>query len=427
MSRALQAWSSMSSRSRFFVRRLRERLWVKPLMICLLSIAAAFTAGLADQFEFEYIPEISRDSIETLLSILSASMLVIAVFAVGAMLAAYASASNAATPRTFPVVVSDDVSQNALSTFIGSFIFSIIAQIALMNGYYEEQGLFTLFLLTVLVFSVVILGFVRWVDRIARLGRLGSTIDKVEAVAINTLKQRAKHPTMRAAKAGEFETGAAIYADRVGYVQHIDVAKLQGLAEQQDCHLQVAAMPGSFASPGQALAYISGVVDDDAAIAAIKEAFILGGDRTFDEDPRFGLVVLAEIASRALSPAVNDPGTAIDIIGTLLRMIVIWTDNYEEVDSEAVEFNRIAVPELTASDMMDDAFNAIARDGAGTIEVALRLQKTFEALALLGNERIRDAASEHADYAFRHAELALKLPEDIAILRSAMTWKNAGS
>ncbi|HCS29396.1 MAG TPA: DUF2254 domain-containing protein, partial [Spongiibacteraceae bacterium] len=320
MSRVLQAWSSMSSRSRFFVRRLRERLWVKPLMICLLSIAAAFTAGLADQFEFEYIPEISRESVETLLSILSASMLVIAVFAVGAMLSAYASASNAATPRTFPVVVSDDVSQNALSTFIGSFIFSIIAQIALMNGYYEEQGRFALFLLTALVFSVVILGFVRWVDRIARLGRLGSTIDKVEAVVINTLKQRARHPTMRANKAGEFETGIAIYADRVGYVQHIDVAKLQRLAEQQDFRLQVAAMPGSFATPGQALAYINGVIDDEAAIASIKEAFILGGDRTFDEDPRFGLVVLAEIASRALSPAVNDPGTAIDIIGTLLRM-----------------------------------------------------------------------------------------------------------
>lgn len=427
MSRVLQAWSSMSSRSRFFVRRLRERLWVKPLMICLLSIAAAFTAGLADQFEFEYIPEISRESVETLLSILSASMLVIAVFAVGAMLSAYASASNAATPRTFPVVVSDDVSQNALSTFIGSFIFSIIAQIALMNGYYEEQGRFALFLLTALVFSVVILGFVRWVDRIARLGRLGSTIDKVEAVVVNTLKQRARHPTMRANKAGEFETGVAIYADRVGYVQHIDVAKLQRLAEQQDFRLQVAAMPGSFATPGQALAFINGVIDDEAAIASIKEAFILGGDRTFDEDPRFGLVVLAEIASRALSPAVNDPGTAIDIIGTLLRMFVIWTDNYEEVDSEAVEFNRIAVPELSASDMMDDAFNAIARDGAGTIEVALRLQKTFEALALLENNNIKVAASQHADYAYKHAELALKLDEDIATLRSAMAWKNAVS
>ncbi|HCS29395.1 MAG TPA: hypothetical protein DIW43_18205 [Spongiibacteraceae bacterium] len=108
-------------------------------------------------------------------------------------------------------------------------------------------------------------------------------------------------------------------------------------------------------------------------------------------------------------------------------MFVIWTDSYEEVDSEAVEFNRIAVPELSASDMMDDAFNAIARDGAGTIEVALRLQKTFEALALLENNNIKVAASQHADYAYKHAELALKLDEDIATLRSAMAWKNAVS
>lgn len=61
-------------------------------------------------------------------------------------------------------------------------------------------------------------------------------------------------------------------------------------------------------------------VSSAVEMSQIARAFLIGDERTFDDDPRFGLVVLSEIASRALSPAVNDPGTAIDIIGTFVRL-----------------------------------------------------------------------------------------------------------
>ena len=115
----------MTSQISFYLDRLRERLWVRPLAFCVLSVAGVFVAKKADGLNIgELVPEISPDSIETLLSIIAASMLVVATFAVGSMISAFASASGSATPRSFPLVVSDDVSQNALSTFIGAFIFS---------------------------------------------------------------------------------------------------------------------------------------------------------------------------------------------------------------------------------------------------------------------------------------------------------------
>lgn len=75
-------------------------------------------------------------------SITSGSMLGVATFAVGSMLADYSSASNSATPRSFPLIIADDVSQNALSSFIGAFIFGIVAYVALENGYYGPAGRF---------------------------------------------------------------------------------------------------------------------------------------------------------------------------------------------------------------------------------------------------------------------------------------------
>jgi uncharacterized membrane protein len=163
-------------------------------------------------------------------------------------------------------------------------------------------------------------------------------------------------------------------------------------------------------APGTALATLDLPPGSDrAAVDDIANAFIVGDDRTFEEDPRFGLVTLAEIAARALSPAVNDPGTAIDITGTLVRLFARWVAPVEEAPAR---FDRVLVPELSLMDMFDDAFTAIARDGAGTVEVGIRLQKALFALASMGDERLRQAAARHAALAVARADQALKLPEE---------------
>ncbi len=407
----------------FFLKRLRERLWVKPLVICLFSVAGAVAAGIADGTGLrDFVPEISTNSIETMLSIMASSMLVIATLAVTSMVAAYASASNTVTPRSIKLVIADDVSQNALSTFIGAFIFSIVALIAVKNNFYETAGRFTLFALTVCVFVVVVFTFVRWVDRIARLGRMGPTIDKVEDVTTKALLLRRKNPTLCGAPASQLmQRGQPVFAPGVGYVQHIDVKSLQAFAKKTGCRVLIAALPGTFVAPGQPLAYIYDEQTQIDNAQAIK-AFIVGGDRVFDDDPRFGLVVLSEIAGRALSPAVNDPGTAIDIVGTLVRIFTLWSRFEEDAESPPPFYDRVAVPEISAQDMFDDAFTAIARDGAGTIEVAIRLLKALHSLTLLGDAKVKEAAMHHARMALARCEKALQLAEEIAAVRACASF-----
>lgn len=419
----------MGDRLRFLLNRISERLWVRPLAMSVLSTAAVFLAKTVDNTGIgRFVPAITQDSIETLLAIIAASMLVIATFAVASMVSAYASASNTATPRSFSLVISDDVSQNALSTFIGAFIFSIVALIALKNGYYDKAARFVLFALTLMVLAMVIVTFVSWVDRIARLGRLGGTIDKVEAATAAALQRRRCAPTLRGVPAGQRHNGGqAIYGGTIGYVQRVDVTALQRFAEKSRVRITVAALPGTFSAPGRALAYVAadsgGLSDIDTS--QIGKAFLIGGDRQFDEDPRFGLIVLSEIASRALSPAVNDPGTAIHIIGTFVRLFALWSEPIEEGDTRTSECDRVEVPKISLWDMFDDAFTAIARDGAGAIEVAGRLQKAFESLASIGDGAMRDAARHHARLALARAENMLSLPEDLEVVRKLAKFANS--
>ncbi|MBU1193094.1 MAG: DUF2254 domain-containing protein [Gammaproteobacteria bacterium] len=394
--------------------------------MCLLSIAAAFLASAADLTQIgRFIPNIESKSIVTLLTIISSSMLVIATFAVGSMVSAYASASSTATPRSFPLVIADDISQNALSAFIGSFIFSIVALIALENGYYEKAGRFTLFIMTLAIFAIVIATFVRWVDRVARLGRMGSTIDKVEAATARSLRQRRCVPNLGgSAKVTHHGEIKPLYTECIGYVQRIDAMRLQECAEALQLQVEVAVLPGAFIAPGSVLAYVSADMGSltDITMDKVVAAFTISDDRTFDEDPRFGLIVLSEIASRALSPGINDPGTAIDVIGTLVRIFAIWTSPVKEEDMHHSDCDRISIPGLSLDDLFDDAFTPIARDGASTIEVVVRLQKAFKSLGTLPDEQMRKVAHQHARMALARAELALNFPKDIEDARKAAAY-----
>ncbi|MFT5643653.1 MAG: putative membrane protein [Janthinobacterium sp.] len=410
------------SRIRVFLTRFRDRLWVRPMAMCVLSIVAALIAKLADDTTLaQFLPTLSAGSVETLLSVMASSMLVIATLSVASMVSAYASASSTATPRSFSLVVADDVSQNALSTFIGAFIFSIVALTAVKNDYFEAAGLFTLFGLTVTVFGIVIITFVSWVDRIARLGRVGSTIDKVEQATAAALRRRHDAPTLGALPARSQSDGRAVFASSVGYVQYIDIAAIQVWAEKAQVRVRVAALPGTFATPGRALAFVSADCAEHTEIdcKCVVESFQIRGNRLFDDDPRFGLVVLSEIAGRALSSSVNDPGTAIDIVGTLLRLFSLWHEPAPAEDDVVLKFERVEVPEISVRDMFDDAFTAIARDGAGVVEVAVRLQKALHCLASIGDADMRAAAEYHARLALKRAAGALEMEEDLAAVRAA--------
>ncbi len=410
----------MLDRWQFLLNRLGEQLWFKPLLMCLFSIAGAFLAAAADLVPARFVPEVSADSVETLLKIISSSMLVIATFAVGSMVSAYASASNSATPRSFALIVADDVSQNALSAFIGAFIFSIVALVALMNGFYDKAGRFLLFVLTLLVFAIVILTFVRWVDRIARLGRLETTIRVVESATLDALAMRRRQPNLGGLKVAPRDTDALpVYGEKIGYVQRIEVDELQALAEAANARIEVAALPGNLVRPGRELAFVTrgDGTTADIDLAKLADAFRIGNERTFDEDPRFGMVVLSEIASRALSPGINDSGTAIQVIATLVRILALWGKAPDADEREAPRFDRVAIPELSMRELFDDSFRAIARDGAGQIEVVVHLLKGLRALAGCSAGNMPEVAAQLAREALARAESALDAPEDLVLAR----------
>ena len=395
--------------------RILRRTWFRATLFSLLAAATALIAIVVEPYIPRDLPtKIGADAVDNILGIIASSMLAVTTFSLSTMVSAYSAATSNVTPRATTLIMEDSTTQNVLSTFLGSFLFSLVGIIALSTGAYGEAGRVVLFAVTILVILLVIGTLLRWIDHLSRLGRVTETTARVEAAAARAMRARHAQPHLGGQAWVEPPASARpVYSPRIGYIQHIDVAALSRLAEGDECRIILPLPPGSFVDPSRPIGWLdSGMADREAAV---RDCFTIDETRSFDQDPRFGASVLAEIASRALSPAVNDPGTAIEVIGRAVRLLAIAAEPRE--DRQEPSHPRLFVAPIRLGDLFDDLFSPIARDGAGILEVGMRLQKAFLALAQFGPPEFAENAARHSQLALKRAEPMLRLDEDKAVLR----------
>lgn len=202
----------------------------------------------------------------------------------------------------------------------------------------------------------------------------------------------------------------------MGYIQFVDISLLSEIAEREELQLYLPVNSGNLVYPDTPLLWVCGELSEEL-IAELHCQFVLEPSRNFEQDPRFGLAVMAEIGSRALSPATNDAGTALDVIGRLTRLMVQWSKGRE---NDEVEYPRLHMRPLSDEDLFEDAFMIMARDGAHLVEIQLRLHKSLAALQRIGSKNFRAAAAEQARLALARAEVSDMFPEDLKRIKEVM-------
>lgn len=412
----------MIDRLRWATHRLTKRLWFRASLFSLLGGATALLAVVFKDFVPESLPtRIGADAVDKILGIIASSMLAVTTFSLSTMVTAYGAASSGVTPRATTLVMEDTTTQNALATFIGSFLFSLVGIIALSTGAYGAQGRVLLFAVTIAVVVLVVYTLLRWIDHLSKLGRVGETIDRVEKAAMAAISQRAQWPCLGAAAYPAdhaLAPGAmTIESGQTGYVQHIDVLALGAIAQHDCTHIYLEVVPGTFVHEGMPLLHVVslGTRQDDGTQATrekILSTLTIGNRRTFEHDPRFGLCVLSEIASRALSPAVNDPGTAIDVIGRGVRTLTCWGKPGGSGRQTDQQCEQVFVRGLNVDDLFEDFFAPISRDGAGVFEVDARLLKALISLAEINPVLFKTACLRQADQLITRAHATLTLQHE---------------
>nr|WP_018411275.1 DUF2254 domain-containing protein [Methyloversatilis thermotolerans] len=404
--------------------QLTRKLWLRATLIGMLGVVAAVLSAVVERYIPWEIPgSIGADAIDSLLNVIATSMLAVTTFSLSVTTSAFASATSNVTPRATRLLMEDRTTQNVLSSFIGSFLFSIVGIVVLKTGAYGDRGRLILFGMTVAVIVLIVVTLLRWIDHLTRLGRVGETTERVERATREAIEIRCETPFLGGrplANAGDLPAGGLqVSAGRVGYIRNVDMTALSACADELDRDIVLAVVPGAFVYPDSPLARIPimpSAKKMQEATERVRAAFSIGSERSFDQDPRFGLVVMSEIAMRALSPAVNDPGTAIDVIGRNTRLLSLWAEAGRRAADDVPKHPRIHVPPLSTADLFEDSFMLIARDGAGHIEVQLRMRKALQALSRMGNDDFRAAAVKQAELALERARTALVTEHDFVRL-----------
>lgn len=129
------------------------------------------------------------------------------------------------------------------------------------------------------------------------------------------------------------------------------------------------------------------------------------------------MIALSEIASRALAPATNDPGTGIEVLNALLRAFLTLRPGEARIDDKG-ETHSVHIGRPTMDDMLTDAFGPILREGVQEVEVSLRLTATLAAL----HANLPDARAAIERWAHRHAKrvtTTITDPDDLTAFNTA--------
>ncbi|MDO5757729.1 MAG: DUF2254 domain-containing protein [Rhodobacterales bacterium] len=393
------------------IRLYSRKLWVRVMVMGLLSLLALGVTQLIDP----YIPDkisgrLAGSSADRLLDIIASAMLSVTIFSMTVMVSTYRSSASQWTPRVHRLIMQDSVTQKTLAAFIGAYVYALIAIILREISVFGDKHALVIFWLTVLVLAFVVWSLVRWVLHLQTFGSLLHTTRQVEDITKRRFQERLETPCLGAhALTGAVPSKAwPVTADQSGYIQHINAEGLQSVASRLKVHIYLPKPIGRFVFLNEPFAWVDGTVSDTERkeFRSMLRGHVTVEDlRSYEQDPRFGLNVMGEIASKALSPGINDPGTAIDVITRVGRILSSYSSETSRIEGQKniPEMDRLWVPPLDPADLLNNGFGSLARDGAKIFEVQHQLQVTLAALMKHPDLGLSHAAEEFAELCLRRA------------------------
>lgn len=398
--------------------RMTRKLWIRVALMALLAVLASAIAILFES----YIPiglqnRFTPNSVMPILTILASGMLAVSTFSLNVMVTAHNAAAGQATPRVHRILLADTTTHTVLATFIGAFVYSLSAIILFKAGFYPDGASVLVLGFTVAVVVLVILALLRWIHHLSDLGSMDATLASTEEIARACLMRTRRLPSLGAQRLTRdmvLPSDAEPLASRAtGYVQFIDLRAISDKLTSDQIRVYLYVRPGDYVIKGQVIGHATGL--GEMAETLITKSLTIGRYRTFEQDASYGLLVLSETASRALSPGINDPGTAIAVICRQEKLLLDWA--HGSPDSDTPLFPRLFLPDVSRRALIENTFASTARDGAGLIEVAERLQDALHTLSKVPEPELASAARDMAARALDYADLALPLESEKQRLR----------
>ncbi|WP_313706239.1 DUF2254 domain-containing protein [Massilia sp.] len=372
---------------------LKSSLWVVPM----LAIGAALAlVRVTEAFETWFCGlgpgpglalgawRIDREEAAALLNRIFDLNQTCLVFAFGSLLVAIQVAGGQYTPRIIATTLLRD---RVIRWIVGLFVFSMLwanrTLIRLDRGVPQLQVyLGAVFGLASLVAFILLIDYaarmLRPVSLAIRIGRQGVAVIESVYPALAGDGPEQRHP-----ERPPDATAARVipYRHRSAVVLAVNIPRLVREAARHDCVLELAAQVGDFVAVGEPLFLVHGA-GADIDEKRLAEQVAMGSERTLEQDPMFAFRIVVDIALKALSPAINDPTTAVLAIDQVQRLLgLVGKRALHDCEiRDAAGRLRLILRTPDWEDFVHMSFREIRHYGADSVQVERRLRAMIDTL-----------------------------------------------
>ena len=300
----------------------KSSLWIVPIVAILLELIAVRLLHNLDAWLGWQFRGLGVQGAEALLQTIITLTISFLVFTFGSLLVAIQVASGQMTPRIIATTLLRD---NVVRYSVGLFVFTLIFATTTLGRTDKTVHQLPVFVAGVLgLISMAV--FLYLIDYAARLLRPVSILGRVAEIGINVIKsvyrQPTKGPQAPAAsdRSLDLPERTIFHEDKGEIVLAINLEALVAEAEAAEGIIEFVPHVGDFIGAGEPLFMLyggAGAIDDHKLRAAVA----VGPERTMEQDPTFAFRILVDIGLKALSPAINDPTTAVLAIDQLHRLL----------------------------------------------------------------------------------------------------------
>jgi uncharacterized membrane protein len=370
---------------------------LRPFAIALiLGAAGALLSSLEERSPQidAYVPAVLFPShadpqiAQAILTDIATSMMTVVSIVFAILLMTLTLASTQFSPRILINFIRDRVTQWTLGIFLGTFSYCIAALPAARSLPYAFVPVATVMGAMLLVPICVgwLIYFIHHISHAISVNHIVDRIRRETELVINELM-----PARRVASFAETPRpvslanfGHLVKSRESGYIRFIHIERLRWLAKSYRISLVVARRVGHFVPNGVVLLKISSTHRiTEAQELQLLAAIDIGPARTMQQDVEFGIVQIVDIALKAISPAVNDPTTAISCVDQLSCILIRWLDRMPPKGNfyDPPHVLRVVITWISLQGLLDLAFEQIRHYSATDAAVSLRLMRALGDIA----------------------------------------------
>ncbi|MDP9329385.1 MAG: DUF2254 domain-containing protein [Actinomycetota bacterium] len=374
----------------------------------------------------------SPDAARQILIGVSAAVITVAGVVFSITILALQLASQQFGPRMLRNFIRDIGTQVSLGAFVATFVYSVLTLGSVAHGSIDfvPRVSVTLALVLTLGDLGVLIYFINHVATSIQLTSVVAGIARDFRSTLAELREEAAgmRPTLdNAEPANEVrarfeEGGRPVSAQNSGFLQAVGHDQLVRIAASSDAVIRLLHRPGHFVVEGQRLALVWPVDAVGDVSHALAQAHIVGSNRTLTQDLGFAVDQLVEVAIRAISPAVNDPFTALNCVDWLGDCLCRAAADPlpDGIYRDATGSVRLIDKTVTFEQLVKKASDKIRQAGRGIPAVLIRQIENLRKVAVtLSDPGDRVVIARHAEMILRASDESVPEPSDRDDVRAA--------